>query len=85
MVLLFGGFFSDKSLGKVSLVFELMDINLYELIKDRKRLLPESRVRAIMFQLFRALRHLHKLGVFHRDIKPENILIKTKVRFFLIN
>ncbi|ODM98971.1 MAPK/MAK/MRK overlapping kinase, partial [Orchesella cincta] len=68
----------DEKLGKVSLVFELMDVNLYELIKDRKRLLPETRVRTIIFQLFRALRHLHKLGIFHRDIKPENILIKLK-------
>ncbi|CAL8080589.1 unnamed protein product [Orchesella dallaii] len=68
----------DEKLGKVSLVFELMDVNLYELIKDRKRLLPENRVRTIIFQLFRALRHLHKLGIFHRDIKPENILIKLK-------
>lgn len=81
-----------------------MDMNLYELIKDRKklvlffdpffnqlitpsnqyRLLPEPTVRVYMFQLLKALRHLHKYGVFHRDIKPENILIKLKVGLFLL-
>ncbi|XP_035703834.1 serine/threonine-protein kinase BUR1 isoform X2 [Folsomia candida] len=68
----------DVKQGKVSLVFEIMDMNLYEFIKDRKRLLPESTVRLFMYQLLKALRHLHKYGVFHRDIKPENILIRLK-------
>lgn len=37
-----------------------------------------------MHQLFVALDHMHKHGIFHRDIKPENILIeKTGMRLKL--
>jgi len=35
----------DEPTGRLALVFELMEINLYELIKDRKKLLPVNQVR----------------------------------------
>lgn len=28
-----------------------------------------------MYQLLKAVAHMHSQGIFHRDIKPENILI----------
>jgi len=65
----------DEPTGRLALVFELMDLNLYELIKDRKTYLPQSKVKYYMYQLFKAVDVLHKKGIFHRDIKPENILI----------
>jgi len=58
------------------LVMELMDMNLYELIRGKRHYLPESRVRFYMLQLVDAVRHMHKHGIFHRDVKPENILVK---------
>ena len=50
-------------------------MNMYEFIKDRKQFIPESRLKAIMFQLFKALDHMHSNQIFHRDLKPENILV----------
>jgi len=28
-----------------------------------------------MYELLKAIEHMHRNGIFHRDIKPENILI----------
>lgn len=65
----------DEPSGRLALVFELMNMNLYEWIKQRKHYLPEKKVKAYMFQLLKALEHMHRKGVFHRDIKPENVLL----------
>ncbi|XP_045080563.1 serine/threonine-protein kinase MAK [Coregonus clupeaformis] len=56
------------------LVFEYMKENLYQLMKDRQRLFPESVIRNMMFQILHGLSFIHKHGYFHRDIKPENLL-----------
>lgn len=66
----------DQPSGRLALVFELMDMNIYELIRERRHYLPEVRVKMFMYQLARSMDHMHRNGIFHRDIKPENILIK---------
>ncbi|KAM9316579.1 serine/threonine-protein kinase ICK [Gastrophryne carolinensis] len=55
-------------------VFEYMKENLYQLMKDRNKLFPESTIRNIMFQIIQGLAFIHKHGFFHRDLKPENLL-----------
>jgi len=62
--------FSDEPTGRLALVFELMEMNLYEAIKGRTTYLPEARVKFYMYQLLKAIEHMHKNGIFHRDIKP---------------
>ena len=61
----------------MSLVFELMDMNLYEAIKGRKKYLSESKAKSWIYQTLKALDFMHRNGIFHRDIKPENILIRN--------
>jgi hypothetical protein len=56
-------------------VFEYMDGNLYELMKNRDKHFPESKIRNIMYQIFQGLAFMHKHGFFHRDVKPENMLV----------
>lgn len=57
------------------LIFEFMEKNMYECMKDRPKPFPESTIRNYMFQVFQALAFMHKQGYFHRDMKPENIMI----------
>ncbi|KAL9184324.1 hypothetical protein ACHAXT_002410 [Thalassiosira profunda] len=65
----------DPPSGRLALVFELMEGNLYELMKDRRQHFGEATVKMYMRQIYTALNHMHGKGVFHRDIKPENILV----------
>ena len=64
---------SDQPTGRLALVFELMDMNIYELIRGRRHYLADDFVRSYMFQLMKAMDHMHRNGIFHRDIKPENV------------
>jgi len=56
-------------------VFEFLDMNLYQLCKDRDKLFAESKVRNMTYQMLQSLAYMHKHGFFHRDIKPENMLV----------
>jgi renal tumor antigen len=69
----------DQPTGRLALVFELMDMNVYELIRGRRHYVAEDRVVAYMYQLMKSMDHMHRNGIFHRDIKPENILLMDDV------
>lgn len=62
--------------GQLILIFDLMDMSLYDFFKDRKKTLSEKRCKNYLYQMVLGLHHLHRSGIFHRDIKPENILIR---------
>ncbi|KAI9758861.1 MAG: Translation initiation factor 3 subunit c [Chaenotheca gracillima] len=60
------------------LVFELLSVNLYELIKQNQfRGLSTTLVRVFAQQLLNGLGLLNKARLIHCDLKPENILLKN--------
>ena len=60
----------DEPTGRLALVFELMECNVYEAIKDRKQYLSEKHIRNFIYQALKGIDHMHRNGIFHRDIKP---------------
>ncbi|KAG8185102.1 hypothetical protein JTE90_014577 [Oedothorax gibbosus] len=61
------------------ITFELMGLNLYELIKKNNyRGIGTSMIRRFAFALVQCLRLLHKEHIIHCDLKPENILLKQR-------
>lgn len=62
----------------VCLIFDLLDINLYELLKYQDFCgLDMSVIRKIAIQLLYTLIFLQNHKIIHCDLKPENILLKT--------
>ncbi|XP_017700094.1 cyclin-dependent kinase F-4 [Phoenix dactylifera] len=60
-------------------VFEYMECNLYQLMKDRGKIFSETEIRNWCFQIFQALAYMHQHGYFHRDLKPENLLVTKDI------
>ncbi|XP_019188617.1 PREDICTED: serine/threonine-protein kinase MHK isoform X2 [Ipomoea nil] len=60
-------------------IFEYMEHNLYQTMKERQRPLSEEEIRGLLSQLLQGLAHIHRNGYFHRDLKPENILVTNDI------
>lgn len=63
------------------LVFEMLEQNLYDFLKQNKfQPLPLKYIRPITQQVLTALLKLKQLGLIHADLKPENIMLLDPVR-----
>ena len=63
------------------MVFELLQTDLHDLRKERKKegnSFEENEIKFIIYSVLRGLAYIHKRGFFHRDLKPENILIRQE-------
>jgi dual specificity tyrosine-phosphorylation-regulated kinase 2/3/4 len=68
--------------GHPCLVFELLSMNLYELIKENEfKGLSIHLIRKIASQLLCSLKFLKSIHVIHCDLKPENVLLKSPDSF----
>lgn len=62
---------------KKCLIFELLSLNLYDLLKNNKFTgLTIELIRRFAIQILNALNFLRKYKIIHCDLKPENILLK---------
>lgn len=60
-------------------IFEHMDCNLYDLIRDRHIPFSEEEIQKFLLQILQGLVYMHNNGYFHRDLKPENLLVTNGV------
>ncbi|KAK9138452.1 hypothetical protein Sjap_009046 [Stephania japonica] len=60
-------------------IFEHMEFNLYQIIRDRRSPFTEEEIRSLMFQVLQGLAYMHRNGYFHRDLKPENLLVTNGI------
>lgn len=75
--------FVDKYNGRLNIVMESMDQNLYQFIqKNQERPIPNWVTKSILAQILNAIRHIHANGFFHRDVKPENILVSLASHYY---
>ncbi|XP_010243458.2 PREDICTED: serine/threonine-protein kinase MHK isoform X2 [Nelumbo nucifera] len=56
-------------------IFEYMEYNLYQIMRDRQSPFSEAEIRNLMSQVLQGLAYMHRNGYFHRDLKPENLLV----------
>jgi hypothetical protein len=47
--------YSDQPTGRLALVFELMEMNIYELIRGRRNYVAEDRIKSYMYQLMKGV------------------------------
>ena len=75
----------------IALIFELMDSNLYEVMRHRQQKLgeassnraqmqtspafSENEIRSVICQILLGLQYVHSADFFHRNIQPENLLV----------
>ncbi|XP_061522128.1 LOW QUALITY PROTEIN: homeodomain-interacting protein kinase 3 [Phycodurus eques] len=63
------------------LVFEMLEQNLYDFLKQNKfSPLPLKVIRPVLQQVATALKKLKTMGLIHADLKPENIMLVEPIR-----
>jgi serine/threonine protein kinase len=66
-----------KHRNHLCLVYELLSLNLYEVLRLNNFIgIPLSVLRTFSVQILTALQFLSELNIVHCDLKPENVLLR---------
>ncbi|CCE64588.1 hypothetical protein TPHA_0I00820 [Tetrapisispora phaffii CBS 4417] len=75
--------FIDNKNFNLHIVMEIMEQNLYQMMKNRKkRIFSIPSLKSILSQILAGIKFIHENNFFHRDLKPENILISQTNKFY---
>lgn len=67
----------------LNLVLEFVSETVYSISRRHQKnnsQIPLLHIKLYLYQLSRALAHIHCLGICHRDIKPQNLLVNPKTQ-----
>lgn len=60
-----------------SLVFDFMDTDLENIIKDQSIILTTAHIKSYILMTLQGLEYLHLHWILHRDLKPNNLLVNS--------
>jgi len=52
--------------------------NLNYFLSQQQTILPETKIKEIIYQIGIGIEYLHHFGILHRDLKPENLMMSDK-------
>lgn len=68
-----------EDLNNIYIVLEFLSGgNLNNFLSEQQTILPEKKIKEIIYQIGTGINYLHHFGILHRDLKPENLMMSNK-------